>query len=1079
MSQRRRQRVDDGEAGAGAAPKPHEEELVQKEWQGGQLYYAELINCMSHAHFRVDFCPHMNFLIGPNGAGKSATLIAIAFCLGARANITARFSKVADAIMNGMSSATIRVGIVNVGEDRWRERDYGGVITVERKLRREGASTVKLYGGVPVSGAPGGGLVPVEPLGGRSAGEELKTVLDRFRIQPNNPCTILMQEKAREFLTTSNPKQLYKFWHDATLLSEVIAHLHQVKTLGDSASHRRAAKAEQMPAMRAKVEEYKTELLEMQERQQLAERIREMQTQVVWVAVAAVEREAEKGRQIGLQAEENMHKFDKKAALAREKATAEEARAQAVRAETDELQVEARRMEAARQAAETEVKARRREVNAAENKVEHRRGELDVLVRRVARLDKEIQEAAGSSRVREQVAALTKERGDVEAEIRTAEERRKRAEATAAEAQARVDEAVAALEEAAGALSAAQKRREAAARRLADVKRGGRGAEARGGQGERVARLVAENERLFSRRPLGPVGDLVKVRDAKYSDAVESAIRASVHRFLLNADADLAALRALCRQHNVPLPPTTTRRFAEAVYDTRANEPPAGQMTVLRAVTAEHAEVLNHLIDQYAIESTLICDDVNEARDRLFTRHVAKSKAAFTLRGQKFSLNRGMQEVNTAAYQAKTVMSDVAGATLKAQQDLDAAERELATRQTAHRDAADAREKAAKHEGAMRVAVQREEAALNRLRPRLTAVKRQLEDLEADLNVDIDELKRSRDALLAGRDAAQAAVEAAVAEVAEQKAHVAPFEAKAAEAREAGRRLTERIDKLIRDIDSVVEIVGRHDRECREAEAKAQSMREKKAEAEAGVAAKEAEIAVLSAKAAAVGARPAALPNTTAAALQAEIEQKTARARREAEGKKAPGEIVEQYEAAAAKEQATVAQLASLLSVCTMLEAQHGARVQHYRKMRKLYSQRMQTYFLRYISQRGYAGTLDFEHDEEHLRVEVDVENRHQDAQRAVQTLSGGERMFSTLALLLSLWMTVEAPFYALDEFDVFMDAMHRSKSLQLLGEHARREGKARQFIFISPQSTDGMPRGPDVRSFALRAPERGPQATL
>lgn len=35
--------------------------------------------------------------------------------------------------------------------------------------------------------------------------------------------------------------------------------------------------------------------------------------------------------------------------------------------------------------------------------------------------------------------------------------------------------------------------------------------------------------------------------------------------------------------------------------------------------------------------------------------------------------------------------------------------------------------------------------------------------------------------------------------------------------------------------------------------------------------------------------------------------------------------------------------------------------------------------------------------------------------------LSGGERSFSTVAFLYSLWQCMEFPFYFLDEFDVYM----------------------------------------------------------
>jgi chromosome segregation ATPase len=37
------------------------------------------------------------------------------------------------------------------------------------------------------------------------------------------------------------------------------------------------------------------------------------------------------------------------------------------------------------------------------------------------------------------------------------------------------------------------------------------------------------------------------------------------------------------------------------------------------------------------------------------------------------------------------------------------------------------------------------------------------------------------------------------------------------------------------------------------------------------------------------------------------------------------------------------------------------------------------------------------------------------------KSLSGGEKSYSTICLLLSLWASMRNPFRALDEFDVFM----------------------------------------------------------
>lgn len=65
------------------------------------------------------------------------------------------------------------------------------------------------------------------------------------------------------------------------------------------------------------------------------------------------------------------------------------------------------------------------------------------------------------------------------------------------------------------------------------------------------------------------------------------------------------------------------------------------------------------------------------------------------------------------------------------------------------------------------------------------------------------------------------------------------------------------------------------------------------------------------------------------------------------------------------------------------------------------------------------------------------------------KSLSGGEKSFSTICLLLSLWEAINCPIRCLDEFDVFMDPVNRKIASHMLIDAGKLA--TTQYILISP----------------------------
>ena len=141
------------------------------------------------------------------------------------------------------------------------------------------------------------------------------------------------------------------------------------------------------------------------------------------------------------------------------------------------------------------------------------------------------------------------------------------------------------------------------------------------------------------------------------------------------------------------------------------------------------------------------------------------------------------------------------------------------------------------------------------------------------------------------------------------------------------------------------------------------------------------------------------------------------------------------------------------------------------------------------LGERNYEGTVKIEHIAETIVLKVNprsVSKANFAAAKAVSKetgttaeLSGGERSFSTASFILALWATMETPFRALDEFDVYMDTVNRQIAIKMMIEAARRT-KEKQFILLSPlpmKIIDGL-SGPDIKIIRLRQREDG-QTTL
>lgn len=168
-----------------------------------------------------------------------------------------------------------------------------------------------------------------------------------------------------------------------------------------------------------------------------------------------------------------------------------------------------------------------------------------------------------------------------------------------------------------------------------------------------------------------------------------------------------------------------------------------------------------------------------------------------------------------------------------------------------------------------------------------------------------------------------------------------------------------------------------------------------------------------------------------------------------------------------------------LTTVLQALKQALVTRKQRWLAFRQSITTRARIIFNYLLSERQFRGSLDVDHENQRLDINVQPDITVQSAAgRQTKTLSGGEKSFSTICLLLALWDAMGSPIRCLDEFDVFMDSVNRDVSLTLIIGAARR-AVGRQYILITPQSMNNkkIHSMDDVKIIRMDDPERGQTA--
>ncbi|KAF7883857.1 hypothetical protein EAF00_011169 [Botryotinia globosa] len=1029
----------------------------------------QCVNFMNHKNLKVPLGPLINFVVGENGAGKSAVLTGITLCLGGKPSATNRGSSMKSLIKTGTDRGMLLVRLKNEGSDAYRPELYGKSIIIERHFSGSG-STYR------VKNAAGGVVT--------SKKGDMDDIVEYFQLQVDNPMNVLTQDEAKTFITSSTPAQKFDFFRKGVQLEQLD---NDYKLVSESCDQIEVLLNESMgdlEALEKQAEDAEAKKKIYDQHQDMRVEKRVLRNQLTWFQVDEQESELEERKRTVV---ETQRKIEEKEKIVDEKdrayqtldASVERASEKArilgeelvpIKDEEQEAKSKAEEADSEVKKLHQEHKESKLELETAKQKARTIQGEIDAEQKR-------IEDANGGS--------LNRKFTEIESAKTEASQARAEFERSHGETQGLVERsqsAKTALEREQGPLAAKRKEVESCRNRLREM------------QNERPDRIRIFDQKMpellrrieqdqgFLQKPVGPIGLHVKLRDPKWSDILEVTFGNALNSFAVTNKADQNRLQKIISSMGILR--TQIYITNPKPIDTANNEPDQHFMTILRMLDIDSEIVRNTLIINQAIDQVLLIDDLEEAMRIMEPRSMpAHVRHCFTLNPQRRGWGIRLY-CNGPNYQ-NSAQDYVPPYRFTARMNTDGERRIVLQQETLKQcQAEESRLANSCRTAQQRVqeadrAIQQHKVAQGRLKIRLQKAEELVESLEneySNLNIEdgyLDSLKAQLEEANDNVTHYENAYGATT--LARTEYNTTSLGCK--NAYRAAKKRVESHEKLIADANQKVKAKEQARAialgEKNAAIAQVGVYKDYKREAETKLADTETRVKEYMEAATQICARIPVPPQETRASLEAKYKSITDQLSQYSRKLGVTEqEIIDGYAKAHELLKSFKSRRKHMEELLRLLKYSFSLRMKQYRSFQRHISARSRINFNYLLSERAFRGKLEIDHKNRLLDVHVEPDETSNNKKgRQTKTLSGGEKSFSSICLLLSLWEAMGAPLRCLDEFDVFMDDVNRDVSTKMIISAARR-AVGRQFILITPKALGaGIDKNPDVKIYKLAAP--------
>ncbi|KAM9465780.1 structural maintenance of chromosomes protein 6 [Clarias gariepinus] len=1027
----------------------------------GVIESITLKNFMSHHLLGpFQFGSNVNFIVGNNGSGKSAILTALIVGLGGKATTTNRGASLKSFVKYGESSAEVAVKLRNRGSDAYKDDVYGDCISVEQRITSDGCRTCKIKN-------KAGFIVSTKK-------EELTSILDHFNIQVDNPVSILNQEMSKQFLHSKSEADKYKFFMKATLLEQMkrdYIHIKQTKALTRDQMERQE---ECLRDLRQLFLQKKEKLDNLKEIEKMRQTLEDLKKKMAWALVGEKEREVHQLKE-QIDKEQNDERNKHKLMLCQNKISIIENKLQDIQQKLGKVKEDdeslAEEIQKLKEEAKLKSKVQKNQEVVyfrAENKLKQLEKEQCLLREKITKINNSNgrrNHKAEQTQHMKKISTLKKRLEDLETESTTLNQEIKEKQQALFEGREELDKICMEEKNIQVSLESKLKRKnQLTASKSNRLRR----------FGDRMPELLesinkANAQGRFIKKPVGPIGACIRLRDPSLAVAVENCLRSFMKTFCCDNYKDERVLQELMKPHfhQGSRPQIVVCAFSDYVYNVQNRGVHHEEFpSVLDSLIIDNPVITNCLIDMRGIECILIIKENAVARRVMQQQKPPKNcREAFTADGDQVYTNRYYtpeQEV-----MVKYLGGDPEAEIRLVQSEVENYQAQLSRFQLhlnlVRQDIQNMEEKLL----SAKISCKKNQEEINRVKASII----ELENVEETQTEDVSSLEEEGQENEKKIELERKCVKEAKSELEKHNKTITDLDRKYKEVKNKREQISDETEQLKEEQVKTEAERNKLENTLKILEEKVNTHQDNIKTLKENLTCKENEKQDMEAKATEICPDPQR-SDRTAKSIDIEITRLRQKISIQESTHGNQEQVVKEYSEAHGNYKNKSNQLRDLKKFIDRLDNIMTDRQARYKTLRRSLSVRCKLYFNNFLIKLQCCGSMMFDHNNETLSISVKPPGRENDNVNDMRSLSGGERSFSTVCFILSLWEITESPFRCLDEFDVYMDMHNRRISLDLLLELSERQHQ-RQFIFITPLTTSHLPQSSHIKIHQLQDPER------